>query len=113
MKCITQVAQEFCQIVQKNVRDAFDADLLCWARAILLYTKETQLNSTQLQTALGNVGDDPGMQHALSLATLPNCVHVIFVQMWTALILPPEGLNIVVHSFLIYTALTVRAWCEN
>ena len=77
MKCITQVSQEFCQIFQKNVRDAFDADLLCWARAIILYTKETQLNSTHLQTALTSVGNDPGMQLARSLATLPNCVHVI------------------------------------
>ena len=55
------MTQEFCHIVQKNVRDTFDANLLCWARAIIVYAKETQVNNTALQMVLRNVGEDPGM----------------------------------------------------
>ena len=49
---VQQVSQEFSQIVQRNVRDAFDNDLLDWARAIIVYTKQTQTNNSQLQRVI-------------------------------------------------------------
>ena len=57
-----QVSQEFSQILQRNVRESFDAKLLDWARAVIAYTKETQPNSTQLKKVVSGIEEShPGM----------------------------------------------------
>ena len=44
------------------MRDAFDTDLLDWAKAVIAYTKQTQTNNTQLQKVISGTDDySPGM----------------------------------------------------
>ena len=56
------MSQEFSQILQRNVRESFDAELLDWARAVIAYTKETQPTNTQLKKVVSGIEEShPGM----------------------------------------------------
>jgi len=54
-----QATQEFGLIIERqNVRERFDEDYMKWARAVIKYSKETQVKNSAIQLVVSGYSED-------------------------------------------------------